>query len=173
MLRSTPPRCLANDSFPLTTKSSIGYVSYSSTDPPRLPPELSNPEDARQLAADVGMRGHAAGSEALWAGGGVQDELFRADSGRSRRRIGRRAQGGALGFWARARTLPGGAACGVIAELGLVGAGQVTMATLRTDAADTDGRHPAGATFSGSPAKTRNAATSRSTVCFSVRPPAR
>ena len=36
----------------------------------------------------------------------------------------------------------------MIAELGLVGAGQVTMATLRTDAAYTDGRHPARVTFS-------------------------
>jgi hypothetical protein len=58
----------------------------------------------------------------------------------------------------------------VIAELRLGGAGQVTMATLsRTDAAYTDGRHPVGATFSGSPGKTRNAATARSTVGFSVR----
>jgi tRNA nucleotidyltransferase/poly(A) polymerase len=73
-----------------------------------------------------------------------------------------------MGFRAPARTLAVGAAYGVIAVLGLVGAGQVTRATLRTDAADTDGRHPAGVTFSGRPGKTRNAANSRSTVCFSV-----
>jgi len=77
-----------------------------------------------------------------------------------------------VGFRAPARTLAVGTACGVIAVLRLGGAGQVTMATLRTDAAYTDGRHPAGGTLSGRPGKTRNA-TSRSTVCFSVRPPAR
>jgi len=53
-----------------------------------------------------------------------------------------------MGFRAPARTLAVGAACGVIAVLRLGGAGQVTMATLRTDVADTDGRHPAGVTFS-------------------------
>jgi hypothetical protein len=52
-----------------------------------------------------------------------------------------------MGFRAPAGTLAVGAAYGVIAVLGLVGAGQVTRATLRTDAADTDGRHPGGARF--------------------------
>ena len=53
-----------------------------------------------------------------------------------------------MGFRAPARTLAVGAACVAITVLGLVGAGQVTRATLRTDAAYTDGRHPAGGTFS-------------------------
>jgi hypothetical protein len=78
-----------------------------------------------------------------------------------------------LGFLAPARTLAVGAALGVIAVPGLVGAGQVKVATLRTDAADTDGRYLAGGHVFDSPGKTRNAANSRSTVCFSVRPPAR
>jgi poly(A) polymerase len=73
-----------------------------------------------------------------------------------------------MGFRAPARTLAVGAACVAITVLGLVGAGQVTRATLRTDVAYTDGRHPAGGTLSGRPGKTRNAATSRSTVCFWV-----
>ena len=73
-----------------------------------------------------------------------------------------------MGFRAPADTLAVGATCGAITVLGLVGAGQVTRATLRTDAADTDGRHPAGVTLSGRSGKTRNAANSRSTVCFWV-----
>ncbi|MFM8433841.1 MAG: CCA tRNA nucleotidyltransferase, partial [Planctomycetia bacterium] len=46
------------------------------------------------------------------------------------------------------RTLAVGAAFGVITLLGPKGAGQIEVATFRTDAAYTDGRHPAGVTFS-------------------------
>jgi hypothetical protein len=63
----------------------------------------------------------------------VRDELLWPDSGRSRRRLGGRAQGRSLGFWAPARTFAVGAACGAITVLGLVGASQVKVATLRTD----------------------------------------
>ena len=73
-----------------------------------------------------------------------------------------------MGFRAPAGTLAVGVACGAITVLGLVGAGQVTRATLRTDAAYADGWHPAGGPLSGRPGKTQNAATSRSTVCFWV-----
>jgi tRNA nucleotidyltransferase/poly(A) polymerase len=47
----------------------------------------------------------------------------------------------------RRRTLAIGAAFGVITVLGPKAAGQVEVATFRTDAAYTDGRHPAGVTF--------------------------
>jgi tRNA nucleotidyltransferase/poly(A) polymerase len=47
----------------------------------------------------------------------------------------------------RKRTLAIGAAFGVITVLGPKGAGQVEVATFRTDAAYTDGRHPAGVSF--------------------------
>lgn len=93
------------------------------------------------------MRLRAAGHEAVWAGGCVRDELLgripadydvatAAVPEEVRRVFGHR------------RTLAVGAAFGVITVLGPAGAGQVEVATFRTDAAYTDGRHPAGVTFS-------------------------
>src|SRR5262245_34354006 len=46
------------------------------------------------------------------------------------------------------RTLPIGAAFGVITVLGPKGAGQIDVATFRRDAAYSDGRHPDAVTFS-------------------------
>lgn len=111
---------------------------------------LSNPEQARQFAVDVVSRLRAAGYEALWAGGCVRDELLgripadydvatAAKPDDVRRVFGQR------------RTLAMGAAFGVITVLGPKGAGQIEVATFRTDAAYTDGRHPAGVTFSTAP----------------------
>ena len=111
---------------------------------------LSNPEQARQFAVEVVSRLRAAGHEALWAGGCVRDELLgripadydvatAAKPDDVRRVFGQR------------RTLAVGAAFGVITVLGPKGAGQIEVATFRTDAAYTDGRHPAGVTFSTAP----------------------
>jgi poly(A) polymerase len=111
---------------------------------------LSNPEQARQFAVEVVSRLRAAGHEALWAGGCVRDELLgripadydvatAATPDDVRRVFGQR------------RTLAVGAAFGVITVLGPKGAGQIEVATFRTDAAYTDGRHPAGVTFSTAP----------------------
>ena len=108
---------------------------------------LSNPEQARQFAVEVVSRLRAAGYEALWAGGCVRDELLgripadydvatAATPDEVRRVFG------------HGRTLAVGAAFGVITVLGPKGAGQIEVATFRTDAAYTDGRHPAGVTFS-------------------------
>ena len=111
---------------------------------------LSNPEQARQFAVEVVSRLRAAGYEALWAGGCVRDELLgripadydvatAAKPDEVRRVFG------------HGRTLAVGAAFGVITVLGPKGAGQIEVATFRTDAAYTDGRHPAGVTISTAP----------------------
>jgi poly(A) polymerase len=112
--------------------------------------QVSNPEAARQFAIDVVSRLRAAGHESLWAGGCVRDELLgripadydvatAATPDEVRRVFG------------HGRTLAVGAAFGVITVLGPKGAGQIEVATFRTDAAYTDGRHPAGVTFSTAP----------------------
>ena len=109
--------------------------------------QFSRPERARQFAVEVVSRLRAAGYEALWAGGCVRDELLgripadydvatAATPDQVRRVFG------------HGRTLAVGAAFGVITVLGPEGAGQIEVATFRTDAAYTDGRHPAGVTFS-------------------------
>ncbi|MEI8371170.1 MAG: CCA tRNA nucleotidyltransferase, partial [Planctomycetia bacterium] len=116
---------------------------------------MSDPEQARQFAFDVVGRLREAGFQAFWAGGCVRDELLgripvdydvatSAKPDEVREVFGRR------------RTLAVGAAFGVITVLGprdqagsgLRDAGQIEVATFRTDAAYTDGRHPAGVTFS-------------------------
>ncbi|NBW97548.1 MAG: CCA tRNA nucleotidyltransferase [Planctomycetia bacterium] len=116
--------------------------------------QISSPERARQFAVEVVIRLRESGHEALWAGGCVRDELLGripadydvATSARPdevRRVFGHR------------RTLAVGAAFGVITVLGPEGAGQIEVATFRTDAAYTDGRHPAGVTFSSAPEDAR------------------
>jgi poly(A) polymerase len=112
-----------------------------------MQPKVSDPERARQFAIDVVGRLRTAGFQAFWAGGCVRDELLgripadydvatSAKPEEVREVFGRR------------RTLAVGAAFGVITVLGPKDAGQIEVATFRTDAAYTDGRHPAGVTFS-------------------------
>ena len=108
---------------------------------------LSNPEQSRQFSIDVVRRLRDAGHEALWAGGCVRDELLGRipadyDVATSARPDEVRT------VFGHRRTLAVGAAFGVITVLGPKGSGQVEVATFRTDAAYTDGRHPAGVTFS-------------------------
>jgi len=104
------------------------------------------PEAARRFAIDVVRRLRDAGFEALWAGGCVRDQLLgrrpkdydvatNAAPDQVRRVFGR-------------RTLPLGAAFGVIAVLGGKQAGQVEVATFRRDAGYSDGRHPDSIAFS-------------------------
>jgi len=112
--------------------------------------QVSEPESARQFAVDVVRRLRAAGYEALWAGGCVRDELLGRipadyDVATSARPDEVRA------VFGHRRTLAVGAAFGVITVLGPKPAGQIEVATFRTDAAYTDGRHPAGVTFSTAP----------------------
>jgi tRNA nucleotidyltransferase/poly(A) polymerase len=112
-----------------------------------MQPKVSDPERARQFALDVVERLRTAGFQAFWAGGCVRDELLgripadydvatSAKPEEVREVFGRR------------RTLAVGAAFGVITVLGPKDCGQIEVATFRTDAAYTDGRHPAGVTFS-------------------------
>ena len=117
--------------------------------------KVSDPEQARQFALEVVSRLRAAGYQAFWAGGCVRDELLGRipvdyDVATSAKPDEVR------GVFGRRRTLAIGAAFGVITVLGprdqadggLREAGQIEVATFRTDAAYTDGRHPAGVTFS-------------------------
>jgi poly(A) polymerase len=120
-----------------------------------MQPKVSDPEQARQFALEVVSRLRAAGYQAFWAGGCVRDELLGRipvdyDVATSAKPDEVR------GVFGRRRTLAIGAAFGVITVLGprenadggLREAGQIEVATFRTDAAYTDGRHPAGVTFS-------------------------
>src|SRR5439155_2197677 len=100
----------------------------------------------REFAISVVQRLQDAGFEALWAGGCVRDELLgltpkdydvatSATPDQIRDLFGRR------------RTLSIGAAFGVITVLGPREAGQIEVATFRTDAQYSDGRHPDSVTF--------------------------
>ena len=106
-----------------------------------------DPQLARQFAVDVAQKLRECGHQSLWAGGCVRDELMGqtpkdydvatdATPDRIREIFGRR------------RTLPIGAAFGVITVLGPRGAGQLDVVTFRKDAAYSDGRHPDAVTFS-------------------------
>jgi len=105
-----------------------------------------DPVACREFAASAVALLREAGHETYWAGGCVRDELLGrtpADydvATAARPEIVRTVFG-------RRRTLAVGAAFGVITVLGPKGAGQVEVATFRSDQAYTDGRHPAGVTF--------------------------
>lgn len=112
-----------------------------------MPAVATDPEAARGFALQVVARLREAGHEALWAGGCVRDELLGRtpadyDVATSAKPDDVR------GLFGRRRTLPVGAAFGVITVVGPRGAGHVEVTTFRTDAAYTDGRHPAGVRFS-------------------------
>jgi tRNA nucleotidyltransferase/poly(A) polymerase len=111
-----------------------------------MPPLPADPAAAREFAGQVVARLRGAGHEAYWAGGCVRDEIL----GRTPvdYDVATAARPDAVrDLFGRRRTLAVGAAFGVITVLGPRGAGQVEVATFRSDAAYTDGRHPAGVTF--------------------------
>ena len=114
---------------------------------PAMPAVDADPEAARGFALQVVSRLREAGHEALWAGGCVRDELLSrtpADYD-----VATSAKPDAVReLFGRRRTLAVGAAFGVITVVGPRGAGHVEVTTFRTDAAYTDGRHPAGVRFS-------------------------
>ena len=106
------------------------------------------PDAARQreFALEITQKLRAAGFESLWAGGCVRDQLLgitpkdydvatNATPDQIRDLFGHR------------RTLPIGAAFGVVTVLGPRAAGQIEVATFRSDAAYSDGRHPDSVTF--------------------------
>lgn len=107
---------------------------------------MPDPARQRAFALEIAEKLRAAGYEALWAGGCVRDELLgltpkdydvatNATPDQIRELFGHR------------RTLPIGAAFGVITVLGPRAAGQIDVATFRSDAAYLDGRHPESVTF--------------------------
>ncbi len=106
----------------------------------------TDPAASRDFAARVVARLREAGHETYWAGGCVRDELLGripADYDVATAATPEIVRN----LFGRKRTLAIGAAFGVITVLGPQQAGQVEVATFRSDAAYTDGRHPAGVTF--------------------------
>jgi poly(A) polymerase len=113
-----------------------------------LPPVPNvDPQLAREFALEVVRRLRESGHQSIWAGGCVRDQLMGqppkdydvatdAVPDRIREIFGKR------------RTLPIGAAFGVITVIGPKGAGQLDVATFRRDAAYSDGRHPDSVAFS-------------------------
>jgi tRNA nucleotidyltransferase/poly(A) polymerase len=102
---------------------------------------MPGPTTQREFALEVAQKLREAGYESLWAGGCVRDELLgitpkdfdvatNATPDQIRDLFGHR------------RTLPIGAAFGVVTVLGPRTAGQIEVATFRTDASYSDGRHP-------------------------------
>jgi len=111
-----------------------------------MPAIPSDPAAARAFAIVVVDRLRGAGHEALWAGGCVRDELLgRTPADYDVATSARPEQ--IRDVFGHRQTLAVGAAFGVITVLGPRHAGQVEVATFRSDAAYTDGRHPAGVTF--------------------------
>lgn len=106
-----------------------------------------DPAAAREFAVEAVRQLRDAGHQALWAGGCVRDQLLGimpkdydvATSARPEQ---------VRDVFGHRRSLPIGAAFGVITVLGPKAAGQLEVATFRRDAAYSDGRHPDSVTFS-------------------------
>jgi tRNA nucleotidyltransferase/poly(A) polymerase len=110
-------------------------------------PRPVDPEQQRQFATEVVTRLQQAGYQACFAGGCVRDRL-----------LGREPKDYDIATAAtpdevqallgQRRTLPIGAAFGVVTAIGPRGAGQVDVATFRRDGTYSDGRHPDQVTYS-------------------------
>jgi len=101
----------------------------------------------RQFARDVVRRLHEAGFEAYLAGGCVRDQLlgrephdFDVATGATPEQVRR--------LFGHRRTLAVGMAFGVVVVLGPKGAGQIEVATFRSEWDYEDGRHPTHVAFS-------------------------
>jgi len=105
-----------------------------------------DPAACREFAILVAASLRRAGHETYWAGGCVRDELLGRTPADYDVATAARPEIVRNVFGSR-RTLAVGAAFGVITVLGPKGAGQVEVATFRSDAASGDGRRPAGVTF--------------------------
>jgi poly(A) polymerase len=100
----------------------------------------------REFALQIVEQLRAAGFEALWAGGCVRDQLLGIEP--KDYDIATSAKPDEIrNLFGRRRTLAIGASFGVITVLGPRAAGQIEVATFRTDAAYGDGRHPDSVTF--------------------------
>jgi tRNA nucleotidyltransferase/poly(A) polymerase len=107
---------------------------------------MPDPTRQRAFALEIVQKLRAAGFEALWAGGCVRDQLLglipkdydvatSATPDEIRNVFGHR------------RTIPIGVAFGVVTVLGPRAAGQIEVATFRSDSTYSDGRHPDSVTF--------------------------
>ncbi len=108
---------------------------------------MIDPEQQRHFAVGVLRQLRTAGFEAYWAGGCVRDELL----GRTPKDydVATSATPPEIrALFGNRRTLPLGAAFGVITVLGPQPAGMIEVATFRQDAAYSDGRRPDHVTFS-------------------------
>ncbi len=109
-------------------------------------PETS-PGEQRKFAIDVVNQLRAAGFTAYWAGGCVRDRLLGSEP--KDYDVATDATPPQIQeVFGHRRTLGIGAAFGVVAVLGGRRAGQIEVATFRSDAAYSDGRHPDSVTFS-------------------------
>jgi tRNA nucleotidyltransferase/poly(A) polymerase len=105
------------------------------------------PEAQRDFALEVVRKLRSAGYEALWAGGCVRDLLL--DRTPKDYDVATNARPGEIrGLFGHRRTLAIGAAYGVITVKGRRGAGQVEVATFRSDDQYDDGRRPKSVRFS-------------------------
>jgi tRNA nucleotidyltransferase/poly(A) polymerase len=107
---------------------------------------MIDPSKQRQFALDVVRKLRGAGFEAYWAGGCVRDEVL----GRQPKDydVATNAKPPEIReLFGKTRTLPLGAAFGVITVVGPRPAGQIEVATFRQDAEYSDGRHPDSVTF--------------------------
>ena len=100
----------------------------------------------RKFALDVVRQLRQAGYEALWAGGCVRDELLGKTPNDYDVATSAKPEQVREVFGHR-RTIPIGAAFGVITVQGPPDAGMIEVATFRQDANYSDGRHPDGVTF--------------------------
>ena len=107
---------------------------------------MAAPDRQRAFALEIVENLRAAGFEAVWAGGCVRDQLlglvpkdYDVATSATPDEI--------CNLFGRHRTLPIGAAFGVVTVIGPRAAGQIEVATFRADAAYSDGRHPDAVTF--------------------------
>jgi len=108
---------------------------------------MTTPDPRREFAIEVVARLRDAGFRALWAGGCVRDEIL----GRPPADYDVATDATPEQVMARfRRTVPVGVSFGVVRVLGPREAGEVEVATFRSDGAYVDGRRPESVTF-GSP----------------------
>ncbi|MDP6446491.1 MAG: CCA tRNA nucleotidyltransferase [Pirellulaceae bacterium] len=105
-----------------------------------------DPQAARQFAVEVVRTLRDAGFEALWAGGCVRDQLIGREPKDYDVATDARPEQ-VRDVFGRQRSLPIGAAFGVITVLGTRASGPIEVATFRSDADYSDGRRPDGIVF--------------------------
>jgi tRNA nucleotidyltransferase/poly(A) polymerase len=104
------------------------------------------PAAQRAFALEIVQKLRAANFEALWAGGCVRDQLLGIEP-KDYDVATSATPDDIRNLFGRRRTLPIGAAFGVVTVLGPRAAGQIEVATFRTDAVYSDGRHPDSVSF--------------------------